>query len=218
MAFNRPFSGNGRFNRGGNQGNQGGGNFRRGGNQQDASETPDYRGIAWGNKFRDQQNVGAPVLQGYATVNGQKLRLVGFLNPRPEDRENAEAQEYKEQIAAEINAILVEAQESFGIAFNLTFQDEEEWKAERDNASRGGNRNFQRAGGRGASPQPPQQQFRNNRAPQAQQNIPFNNQSNDDTGGDPEPEASPRPAAKPRTSRATAAKPTAPAKRATRKK
>lgn len=214
MAFNRPFARNGRsFNRGGNNNFRGGNNFRNNNQQQqDPSEQLPLRGIAWGNKFRDKQRAGAPVLQGYITdAHGQKFRLVGFINPAPDHRENAEAQEYKEQIAAELNAILIEAQEAFGIAFNITLQDEEEWKAERDNASRG---NSQGA--------PPRQQFRGatparGASPRqaAPQNVPFNQQG-EDYGQDPEPEpeASPRPAStKPRT---RAAKP-APAKRATKR-
>jgi hypothetical protein len=203
MAFNRPFSGNGRFNRGGN----GGGNNFRGGNQnQDASEQLPNRGIAWGNKYREQQKIGAPVLQGYVTdSNGQKFRLVGFLNPSPDHRESAEAQEYKEQVAAEINQILVEAQESFGIAFNLSLQDEEEWKNERSNASRGGNN---RRDGSGGSP-------RTNFRPTArsqEEDVPFNNNQQDDNGDDPEPDAAPattrrRAPAKPPATKGKAAKP-----------
>lgn len=217
MAFNRPFSGNGRFNRGGNgggnnfrQGNnfsRGGNNFRGGNQNQDASEQLPNRGIAWGNKYRDQQKAGAPVLQGYVTdSNGQKFRLVGFLNPSPDHRENPEAQEYKEQIAAEINAILTEAQEAYGIAFNLSLQDEEEWKNERNNASRGGNRqNFQRNTGAPRNNFPAIRQ-------QQEEDVPFNNNQQDDNGDDPEPDAAPattrrRAPAKPPATKGKSAKP-----------
>lgn len=135
MAFNRNFPSNGRrFNGNSNRGNSGGGgrgsfkggrSFRDNGNSKN-EQNYELRGIAWGNRFLEEQKEGAPVLQGYATVNGVKYRLAGFLNVGPNFKEDRAAQKEKLAIAREINNILLDGQEQFGLAFSLTFEEPEE--------------------------------------------------------------------------------------------
>lgn len=188
MAFRRPFASNGRFNR--NVGNARQSNFN---NQQDGNgdenEARELTGILWGNGYRDKQKPGAPVIQGFATINGQKLRVTGFFNAGPDYRDDDAAFDEKENYAAEINSLLLDAQKSVGAAFNLTFQDEDEWRAEREQAQgSGGNRGRSFARGGGA------QSFTRGGG-RSQERIPFNQQTTEEPQepGEPEEDA-PRPA------------------------
>jgi hypothetical protein len=213
MAFKRPFSNNGRSfggNKGGNSGGgsrgsyKGGRSFRNNGSDNN-EQNYELRGIIWGNKFRDEQKEGAPVLQGYATVNGVKYRVAGFLNVGPDFKEDRGAQKFKEELARQINDLLLDAQEQVGIAFSLTFEDEEERQA-----NNGGGQRRSSGGGGGYT----SRARSNQQEDEEEEEVPFNRRGQEDDGDAEEPVEEEAPAPRARAKAATA-KPAAKAARKT---
>jgi hypothetical protein len=206
MAYNnnRQFSQNGRRNFGGNNGGgnrgsfKGGRSFRNNGSGNN-EQNYELRGIIWGNKFRDEQKEGAPVLQGYATVNGVKYRVAGFLNVGPDFKDDRGAQQEKEAIAQELNNILLDAQEQLGIAFSLTFEDEEERQA--NNQGGGGQRGGQRRESSGGG----YRSARRGGNQQEEENIPFNAEQEEGEAEEPADEPAPRAPRAPRRATTKAA-------------
>lgn len=209
MAYNnRQFSGNGRrFNnqRGGgsnwrndNRGNYKGGRSFRNNENSNNEQNYELRGIVWGNKFRDEQKEGAPVLQGYATIGGVKFRVAGFLNVGPDYKDDRSAQQEKEAIAQDLNNILLDGQQNLGLAFSLVFEDEAEREAQ-GYGSGGGQTQ------RGGAPRGGYQSRSRGRDQQEEEpeNVPFNQHGAEEGEADEPQDEAPRPA---RARRTTAAK------------
>lgn len=182
MAFRRPFTGGGgrRFDNN-NRGSYKAGRSFRDNKSENNEQNYELRGILWGNKFRDEQKANAPVLQGYATVDGVKYRVSGFLNVGADFRDDRSAQKEKEALAGEINNILLDGQENLGLAFSLVFEDPDSEEAQARSSNR-------------ATPR------RSNRRDEEeeQEDVPFNRDRDDDDEEEPVDEDAPKPARAPR--------------------